>query len=80
MYVVDVVGFKLQSKFKLGAIFISRKDLGVGGWVVQKMLIFPYFMWWKFPHIGGWVVQKSLKTPLRNKDGPIYCVSHKIQA
>ena len=28
----------------LGAIFILRKDIGVGGWVVQKMAIFPYFM------------------------------------
>ena len=50
----------------LGAIFISRKDVGVGGWSRK----------WQFSltlcsenvltyYVGGWVVQESLKTPLR---------------
>ena len=46
----------------LGAIFILRKDIGVGGWSKK----------WQFSLtlcseiVGGWVVQKSLKTPLLN--------------
>ena len=56
-----------EEEMKLGAIFILRKDIGVGtGWVVQKMAIFPYLCSENFLTLGGWVVQKSLKTPLRN--------------
>ena len=40
-----------------GAVFILRKDIGVGG---PENGNFPLL------YVGGWVVQKSLKTPLRN--------------
>ena len=47
----------------LGAIFILRKDIGVGGW--SRKWLFSLTLWSKNV-LGGWVVQKSLETPLRN--------------
>ena len=47
----------------LGATFILRKDIGVGG---PETGNFPLLMEWKCPYVGGWAVKKSLKTPLRN--------------
>ena len=55
----------------LGAIFILRKDIGVGG---PENGNFPLLYVVKCPYLGGWVVQKSLKTPLRNiKMAPNLC-------
>ena len=49
----------------LGAIFILRKDIGVGGlsrkWQFSLTLCSENVL-----NVGGWVVQKRLKTPLRN--------------
>ena len=47
---------------RLGAIFILRKDIGVGG---PENGNFPLLYVVKMS-LRGWVVQKSLKTPLRN--------------
>ena len=52
---------------KLGAIFILRKDIGVGG---PENSNFPLL------YVGGWVAQKSLKTPLRNIKMAPYCITH----
>ena len=49
--------------YRLGAIFILCKDIGVGG---PENGNFPLHYIVKCPYVGGWVVQKSLKTPLRN--------------
>ena len=46
----------------LGAIFILRKDIGVGG---PENGNFPLLYVVKMS-LRRWVVQKSLKTPLRN--------------
>ena len=50
------------------AIFILRKDIGVGGWS-KKMSIFSLLYVVKMSSrrwVGEWVDQKSLKTPLRS--------------
>lgn len=40
----------------LGTIYILRKDIGVGG---QKMVVFPYFIYWKCHYVGGWGFKKA---------------------
>jgi len=53
--------------FGLGAIFILRKDIGVGWW--SRKWQFPLTLCSENgPYVGWWVVQKSLKKPL--PDGP----------
>ena len=47
----------------LGAIFILRKDIGVGS---PENDNFPLLYVVKMSFVGRWVVQKSLKTPLHN--------------
>ena len=63
----------MQDILSLGAIFILRKDIGVGGpengnfpllYVVKMSLR----RW-----VGPWVVQKNLTTPLRNIKMAPYC-------
>ena len=50
-----------------GAIFILRKDIGVGGWSRKwqfSLTLCTYVV--KMSQVVGWVVQKSFKISLRN--------------
>ena len=58
--------YKLTCAIALGAIFILRKDLGVGGWSRKWQFSLTLCSENLLTYVGGWVVQKSLKTPLRN--------------
>ena len=49
-----------------GAIFILRKEIGVGGWSRKWQFSLTLCSENVLTYIGGWVVHKSLKTPLRN--------------
>ena len=68
LIVLVIVSAQLQvqcpGNISLGAIFILRKDIGVGGW--SKKWQFSLTLCSENVYVGRWVVQKSLKTPLRN--------------
>ena len=51
-----------EGAYVLGAIFILRKGLGVGGWSRKWQISLTLC---SDNAVGGWVVHKSLKTPLR---------------